>query len=730
MSQLPNMFRTCLLALSLALMASSASAQCSGQPTAGLVCGNPNASTGFPLFTTQTLLLDRGFSSTQGNILNRGASVWSATPTPSLGRNGGTGGSLTLNGSTSGSAVISVAAGAGTTNFRLPIGNGTLNQVLVTDGSGNTSWTTAGAGTVSSVGLSLPAIFSVSGSPVTGAGTLTATLATQLANLVWAGPTTGAASAPTFRALVGADLPNPGASSLGGIQSFAAVSSQWIRQISTSGVPTASQPAFTDISGVLAAAQCPNPGASSLGCTQSFAAVTSQWIRQISTAGVVTASQPAFSDISGNATLAQLPSIGNNTIVSNISGGTAVPSGNTLTSLIDTIGATQGQVLYRNGSIWTVLAPGTAGFVLTTGGPAANPSWTNPAGGGTVTSLSSGTGVTVSGSPCTTICSFSLAAIADHTVLANISGGSAAPISNTVTALLDNALGSTQGNILYRNATVWTVLAPGTNGQVLTQGASTPSWASAGSVSNVTIVAGTGLSSSGTCNISTTGTCTLANLLVPTAGPYITSVTQTSGSGGIASGRSYAGVSISTAAGNRYIVVTNGFRSTPNCPLASMTIGGIAASRVAQQITSVTNTTITSIWIANVPTGTTATIVTTYCGSVDSAEALGVYALYGLSTGFIDSAGSSAAQVNKMTVAVPPGGYVISAAWALGQTSSITQLGALADFALLSDPTSSSQYFYGASGVNGALAQIMNVGAIYGASCGSNECSALAASFK
>ena len=39
---------------------------------------------------------------------------------------------------------------------------------------------------------------------------LTATLATQTANLVWAGPTTGAAAAPTFRSLVNADLPLTG----------------------------------------------------------------------------------------------------------------------------------------------------------------------------------------------------------------------------------------------------------------------------------------------------------------------------------------------------------------------------------------------------------------------------------------------------------------------------------------------------------------------------------------
>ena len=72
-----------------------------------------------------------------------------------------------------------------------------------------TELTNFGAGTVTSVGLSLPAgLFTVSGSPVTSSGTLSASLDTQTANYVWAGPTTGAASAPTFRALVAGDIPD------------------------------------------------------------------------------------------------------------------------------------------------------------------------------------------------------------------------------------------------------------------------------------------------------------------------------------------------------------------------------------------------------------------------------------------------------------------------------------------------------------------------------------------
>jgi hypothetical protein len=67
-------------------------------------------------------------------------------------------------------------------------------------------------------------------------------------NTFYAGPASGVPLSPAFRALVGADLPAPGPSSLGGIQSLAAVNHQWLRAISTAGVPTASQPFCADIS--------------------------------------------------------------------------------------------------------------------------------------------------------------------------------------------------------------------------------------------------------------------------------------------------------------------------------------------------------------------------------------------------------------------------------------------------------------------------------------------------
>lgn len=64
-----------------------------------------------------------------------------------------------------------------------------------------------GSGTVQSVGLTLPNIFTVTGSPITASGTIAATLASQTANYVWASPN-GSSGAPTFRALVAADIPS------------------------------------------------------------------------------------------------------------------------------------------------------------------------------------------------------------------------------------------------------------------------------------------------------------------------------------------------------------------------------------------------------------------------------------------------------------------------------------------------------------------------------------------
>ena len=101
----------------------------------------------------------------------------------------------------------------------------------------------SGFGTVTSVGLSLPGIFTVSGSPVTSSGTLSASLNTQSANYVFSGPASGSAAAPTFRALVAADIP-----SLSGIYLTSITGNNGITVSTVSGAVTLGLGAITPTS--------------------------------------------------------------------------------------------------------------------------------------------------------------------------------------------------------------------------------------------------------------------------------------------------------------------------------------------------------------------------------------------------------------------------------------------------------------------------------------------------
>ncbi len=131
----------------------------------------------------------------------------------------------------------------------------TTGQVIKWNGS---AWSpaddnTGGGGTVSSVGLSMPEQFSVSGSPVTTSGILTASWNNQSSNVVFAGPSSEKDGAPTFRTLVPADIPNLDASKItsgvlpiaqGGTNSGTALNNNRI-MVSNSGAITEA-PALTN----------------------------------------------------------------------------------------------------------------------------------------------------------------------------------------------------------------------------------------------------------------------------------------------------------------------------------------------------------------------------------------------------------------------------------------------------------------------------------------------------
>jgi hypothetical protein len=74
------------------------------------------------------------------------------------------------------------------------------------DLSADRTWSIV-TGSVTSVALTAPNVFTVTGSPITTSGTLALNFVNQFANTIFAGPASGAESVPTFRSLVPDDIP-------------------------------------------------------------------------------------------------------------------------------------------------------------------------------------------------------------------------------------------------------------------------------------------------------------------------------------------------------------------------------------------------------------------------------------------------------------------------------------------------------------------------------------------
>jgi hypothetical protein len=123
-------------------------------------------------------------------------------------------------------------------------GNPTFRAIVAADLPG-------GAGTVTSFSSgNFSPLFNTSVSNPTTTPNQTFAAINQSPNLVFAGPSSGGAAAPTFRSLVGADLPTPTVSTLGGVFSKAAVTHQFFTSLANSGTFTSAQPAAGDISGL------------------------------------------------------------------------------------------------------------------------------------------------------------------------------------------------------------------------------------------------------------------------------------------------------------------------------------------------------------------------------------------------------------------------------------------------------------------------------------------------
>lgn len=176
-----------------------------------------------------------------------------------------------------------------------------------------------------------------------------------------------------------------------------------------------------------------------------------------------------------NSSIAAMP---NNRFLGNVSGISASPSNLSLTQILDTAGFASGDILYRSGTGWQVLAIGQEDYTLTS--KSGFPTWNNPTEGGTVTSVSivtaNGISGTVTNPDTTPAITLSLGAITPSSVNAsgailgsNLSGTNtgdqtiilSGDISGTGTSSITTTLATVNANVgSFTNASI-TVNAKG-----------------------------------------------------------------------------------------------------------------------------------------------------------------------------------------------------------------------------------------------------------------------------
>jgi hypothetical protein len=379
------------------------------------------------------------------NIAGAGISVSGATGNVTIGNTGvlsWSGGSTGLTPATATTGAVTLggllAIGYGGTNSTstptagaVPYGTGTAyaftaagttGQVLTSAGAGTPTWATPTTGTVTSVGLAMPTQFTVTNSPVTSSGTLTAAWTTQSANVLLAGPASGAGAVPTFRALTTADIPalpygtgtvtsvglslpsiiavtnSPVTTSgtLTGTLTTQAVNSIFAGPSSGSAaaptfraLTTADIPALSYVSSVGATAPITSTGGltPTIGVTAAALTKTDDTNVTATLGGSPTTALLAATSLTLGWTGQLAVSRGGTGLSAGTSGG--VPYFSSTSTIASSALLTQYGVVYGGGAgaAPVATAAGTTGQVLTatTGGA---PTWANPATSGTVTSVS------------------------------------------------------------------------------------------------------------------------------------------------------------------------------------------------------------------------------------------------------------------------------------------------------------------------------------------------------
>lgn len=174
----------------------------------------------------------------------------------------------------------------------------------------------------------------------------------------------------------------------------------------------------------------------------------------------------------GSVALSKLADVATDTVLGRTASGTGAVSALGATDVLDMLGAVQGNITYRNGSVWTVLAPGTAGQVLQSGGAGANPSWATgilvtDGDKGSITVSSSGTVWTLDDAAVTLA---KMANLSQYQLIGRSSSGSGVPQAVSTSADIYTMLGSANNAAIRTNIGLGTIATQASSAVAITGG--------------------------------------------------------------------------------------------------------------------------------------------------------------------------------------------------------------------------------------------------------------------
>lgn len=174
----------------------------------------------------------------------------------------------------------------------------------------------------------------------------------------------------------------------------------------------------------------------------------------------------------GSVNLAKLADVATDTVLGRTASGTGAVSALSASDVLDMLGATQGNILYRGSSGWAALGVGTSGQVLQSGGAAANPSWATgvlvtDGDKGSITVSSSGTVWTLDDAA---VSLAKMANLSQYQLIGRSSSGSGVPQAISTSADVYTMLGSANNAAIRSNIGLGTIATQASSAVAITGG--------------------------------------------------------------------------------------------------------------------------------------------------------------------------------------------------------------------------------------------------------------------